>query len=389
MLEEVDFMKTLKYELEVISPLNIGDGNKYQNFEYRYDERNNTVDFIDFLELLDKSANLRSFIDYFTGAIGSPDFSWDNVVNAYRINLNNFIKYSVKVNNIPRVKGEIISFVKTAKGPYIPGTSIKGAIRTSLTRSMWDIQNKRKEVDIYNKRIEESLKKLEISNNDNNRKYFSVNAERGVFGNPQESPFRFLKISDSNVLSYGDICVSEMKILNICNNKVKWYRRGNNVERSTEGMSIYAETLKEGVKARGYIKLNGDIYAKLCGLFKEEIKNLDLLDGLVQKIRSDISFYIHNEINFYNRYGISEVADFYKKLSSIELKEGEFIIQLGYGTGFLSKTLNLKLNKEFVEKVARCLYRNIDRNIFPKTRRIIFKNGKPYSVPGWVKICIK
>ncbi|WP_422448329.1 hypothetical protein [Thermoanaerobacterium sp. DL9XJH110] len=27
-----------------------------------------------------------------------------------------------------------------------------------------------------------------------------------------------------------------------------------------------------------------------------------------------------------------------------------------------------------------------DINLFPKTRRIILKNGKPHCVPGWVKI---
>lgn len=66
------------------------------------------------------------------------------------------------------------------------------------------------------------------------------------------------------------------------------------------------------------------------------------------------------------------------------------LLCLGWGNGFLGKTAFLDTGNEAYRKILRAIppiARSVRDNVpFPKTRRIVFGNGQPSTLPGWVKL---
>ncbi|SNX53619.1 type III-A CRISPR-associated RAMP protein Csm5 [Thermoanaerobacterium sp. RBIITD] len=373
-------MEYKKYKLEVLSPLSIGDGNEHKRFEYIFDRRDNVVKIIDIIKLLESNEK-SPIIDNIILAFEQMHFNWNEQLRQYRFNINDFILYKVESDTV-NIKGEILSYIKTAGRPYIPGTSIKGAIRSTLTKGAFDKigMSYKKSIDFFKDQKEKNPKK-------NYLKKIDDRAEEKEFGKPNNSPFRFLKISDSDALQFSDINVYEIKVLNICNGKLKWHIRNGNEEDFEKANSIFLEALKPGSIALGNFELDKR-------LFDDDIKtegkivNTEILKDFTKIIRDTVNNYIDSEINFYDKYDLTKIVEFYKGLKSIKLKDNEFLLQIGYGTGSLSKTINNNLEIDYLNKLKIIGLNISDINLYPKTRKIIFKNGRPDSVPGWIKVCL-
>jgi CRISPR-associated protein Csm5 len=277
------------------------------------------------------------------------------------------------------VGNEIISFVKTAGRPYIPGSTLKGAFRTALLRGVWTSVERK-----YKTKFEEALRERDVS-----LKELDDYSEEEIFGKPHYSPFRLVRFSDSLPLSQKELGICEMKILNICYGKVKWFKeRGENIEDSQNAKAFYLEVLKPGIKVEGVFEIDskdksGNVY--------RSTKNWWVLEHVFQNIRRDIENYIEKEKKFYARYRLDEVEKFYQKLEEISknLEENEILLQIGYGTGYLSKTVGRFFTKDDFEKLSKKGMHVSDFNLFPKTRRIIFSEGNPATVPGWIKITFR
>ncbi|MFO7153238.1 MAG: type III-A CRISPR-associated RAMP protein Csm5 [Bacillota bacterium] len=365
-----------RYEAEILSPLHIGSGDSSRSFEYLVE--NNTVAFIDVWKLLNANKNNRGFIDSFYRLIGEEGrFSWDEVLKyAPKVQLKDFISYEVDILGAQQVGNEIISFIKTAGRPYIPGSSLKGAFRAALLRGIWDAVENR-----YKKRLEEALGDKDVT-----LKELDDFSEKELFGKPHYSPFKLVRFSDSLPLSQKELGICEMKILNICSGKRKWFNSpGKNVEDSKQARALYLEVLKPGIKVEGVFEIDSK---NKTGNVSKNVRNQWILECAFQNIRRDVEDYIEEEKEFYAKYGLYELEQFYQELQerSRGLEENELLLQMGFGTGYLSKTVGRFFDKDDFEKLSRKGMRVSDYNLFPKTRRIIFSGGNPVSVPGWIKI---
>jgi len=84
-----------------------------------------------------------------------------------------------------------------------------------------------------------------------------------------------------------------------------------------------------------------------------------------------------------------QVAELEAKLASVDRAFG-CVMSIGWGGGLLSKTpwIDKDQDGEQYNQILRNvpLYRKaIDSGMpFPKTRRIVFQENKPASLPGWV-----
>jgi CRISPR-associated protein Csm5 len=71
-------------------------------------------------------------------------------------------------------------------------------------------------------------------------------------------------------------------------------------------------------------------------------------------------------------------------------KAGSCIINLGWGAGLLGKAAFLDTEDEEYRKILRTLpfYSKAIRSglPFPKTRRIVFEENQPASLPGWARL---
>ena len=72
---------------------------------------------------------------------------------------------------------------------------------------------------------------------------------------------------------------------------------------------------------------------------------------------------------------------------------GACLLSLGWGSGLLGKTAWLDTANQEYREILRhlSLYSNaLNSNLpFPKTRRVVFLNNKPATLPGWALLEVK
>ncbi|ADQ08247.1 CRISPR-associated RAMP protein, Csm5 family [Caldicellulosiruptor hydrothermalis 108] len=378
------------YEIEVLTPTVIGGQDKIQSFEFVRD--GDYLYFINFDRLLEENLFKESFVDELTRGLSGnlKDFNIRNVMTKYNIDFRRFSKYKLKLEGVQKLPREIVAFVKSAGRFYIPGSSFKGAIRSFVTKAL------RKDL----------IKHYEDCLNQKGKvdpQHLSSDADKKVFSSPNESPFKYLQISDSSFVNPDDAAVFEIKVMNICDGQVKWFAgvkegKTNNVDNPEQSSSILAEGIKPGVKVFGSMKVEKDFVDgnEVVSGLKEKIgMNVSVVspsEFLAEVMRAVAKDYIQREINFYSKYNQAQIVSEYHKLLNIlnSLEPNQFLIQIGFSTGYLSKTVGIFFTKSHFEKLEKVggLSR-IYPELFPKTRRIIFKNGQVYTVPGWIKVTIR
>ena len=126
-----------------LSPVHIASGIKINKLEYLYSKESNTVYVIDMVRLSDfliKRKLMNIFIDRIQS--GDQTFSLSSFFNEKAVSEQEYKQlaaYCYKNNNISVSPNqmEISEFVKDAYGcPYVPGSSVKGALRNALAYSM-------------------------------------------------------------------------------------------------------------------------------------------------------------------------------------------------------------------------------------------------------------
>ncbi|MDK2886816.1 MAG: CRISPR-associated protein Csm5 [Thermosipho sp. (in: thermotogales)] len=352
--------KIFSYEIEVLSPLAITSGEEIQSFEIlKIGNRNFVLDFLNLLE------NEKKFVDLLVNhpeILDNPVYL-KNWLEKLKIDYRKYIKlefYGELKRNL-----KIKEFIKSAGKAYIPGSSIKGALRTLLIKA----NNLHKE---YN----EELKKVKNCQ----LKEYDDEVEKALFGNSYYSPFKFLRVSDSESIDYSYLNVEFVEVINL--------------KKSKRVIPLYFETLKKGTKLYGTLDF-GRYYDIVNSEFSENFKKLNILQNFIQKIRAHVSYYIDSEIKlFRENKSLKPLVSFYKYLRDIKLNENEFIFQLGSSTGYKSKAV-IKLDDDAIRKLKELFERQqkgkkyrikINQELFPITRRVIKVNESEWVTMGWVKM---
>lgn len=360
------------YEIEILSPTTVTSGDKIPSFQVVVEGKKAYI--IDIMKMIKANKKALSLVETFD--FNSKQSFLDRL-KIERIDYKSYIKYELDyVGSTNRIR-EINEIMKTAGRPYIPGSSIKGAVRSTLSRAL----NKE---DIYLRSLDNSVKNKKKSEVCDDR------AEEELFGSPNYSPFRFLNISDTDVVDASNLELCDIKVLNVCNGKAKWFAGRENIEDKQRAVSIHTEALKRGTR------LKGKISSGFIKYFKENsftgIKNIESVMNYASKIKKEVYSYISSEIEFYEEYNNGELTDvlnFYKKLRDMKLADNEFILQVGFSTGYKPKSVIRNIDNKFIQQLKVISKGRIYEDIFPKTRRLVYKNGKIEAPLGWIKITLR
>ena len=119
----------MKYQLETLTPVHVGSGDSLQHIDGCY--ANGQWHRID----LDKVfAHPNANVNALSAAMGRQEFRW----TTYLKNPEAFATYSLSCLQSPE-EVEIREAIKDINHrPFIPGSTLKGAIRTAL---LWDLIN--------------------------------------------------------------------------------------------------------------------------------------------------------------------------------------------------------------------------------------------------------
>ena len=140
-----DFLKRYRITVRALSPLYIGDGGKIGNREYMYLSRQQKVivpDIRKMYEDIRRKGKQREFDEFMTGEkyplgtwLRKQGFSPSDYERwkSYELDAGDYFMPSTSSYGDAAPPKDILTFVKDPYGdPYIPGSSIKGMIRTAL-----------------------------------------------------------------------------------------------------------------------------------------------------------------------------------------------------------------------------------------------------------------
>ena len=329
-----NYLERYKITIETLGPLYIGSGHEIGKKDWILNRRDNTAYIIDEIKLFNylRNNNLLSYFEKFmlSNARGGL-FEWAKENKVINDIIHQTSKYSLDCENIVdvnTVKG-IQTFIKDGYGkPYIPGSSIKGAIRNVLL-----FQSIEKETN-SNDEVISALRKPDAGDNKNklsgeadklDKKYFrTLNREGSKYDDAVNDVMSGIKISDSKPLSFNNLTLCQ---------KIDAKLDGDPSE-----LPIFRECIKPETKIEFNLTIDN-------ALFKKDIS------------------YIENAVeSFLNNYN----EEFLLKFKEENPYYGN-VIYLGGGAGYHTKTVTSSLLKNESDKVK--IIGNIINNTVSKNMR--------------------
>ncbi|MBT9138184.1 MAG: hypothetical protein DDT31_00734 [Syntrophomonadaceae bacterium] len=323
----------MKYVLETISPVHIGTGSTIGPIEYVVDDRFYRID-MDAL-FRDDAFDNESFIKQsMQGMLYLGSFD----KNAHK--RGGCIRYSVSSSNdvLDAIKSsasrggrsaEVSEYIKTRDLPYIPGSSIKGAIRTAIL--WWVLKNDSR---IFNKAIAH-LERLLGSERRVDKKWVGDEIEKMVFGkDPTHDLLRARQISDTDVISIEKLKIEGVRTLTT-----------GRVGHDWKQFHTFMEALKPETSLE--LSMHFDEF-----ILKKDIAQELHIDGKQEYLRQIPKICntfaedsIKHEITFFKKYNneqgkLDDVLAFYDDIKHDVGGAGEdsFLLHFAWGTGWYGMT---------------------------------------------------
>lgn len=317
--------KSYNVTLKTIGPLHIGSGQKLAKFDYIID--NGVIYVIDPAKMF-KGLKKLGLVKAFEKSVMERSNLF-NFVKSYNISSNEYRKwsiYSYRLYNYVDIKSmQIMTCVKDPYNmPYIPGSSLKGALRNAVLN--YELMKS------YREDIADSVE-MGMQNNSSKKYYLKNDSENAdkIFRTHNlennEKPtvtndiFKGLRVSDSKPLKTEDIILCQK--VDITPDGVK------------NSINCFRECIKPGVNIEFQIDVD------------DNVLKYDT-DGIINAVKA-----------FYNKQ-ISCFLSKFKNISS-DNKTGNFIY-IGGGSGFVSKTAVYSLfhNEDKALKAASVILDTVD-----------------------------
>lgn len=336
-----------KIKIETLSSVHVGSGDKkVKDIDFLNDEK--YVYFLDLYKIGEELALAQNpeLADQWAKAVMKGrqiDFFRDNKVNYKRLSR----RVPNYVDGFSDKKPSISMMMRDGRGlPYIPGSSLKGAIRTVLFAQ---------------------LAKNEALRQSNKRRQEVEQWAKAFFGDIPNDPFRFLRVgdaffSDSNLAVINTVQIKKSKL------------NPNSTEIDT--IKQYVEVLLDQSKSQFTIDIDVDDFnSKL----RSGIPHLKDLNSLFKLINEHTQSLVQSEMkiceNVTGADSLWDTLDFID--GEIEAcGPGECVMRMGNASG-----------KRFITG-GILEYFNFDQNAIPKTRRIEILEDDSHAVLGFVKLSI-
>ncbi len=418
----------MNYKLKVLSPLHIGCGEEYNGLSYLMDPRKKPPQISilneDLIFGMFKDGQIKSFVTWLENErFPNLFYFFKNVLKDNNFSLQNQLRQKA-IYTIPSYAGQeklknINSFIKQMQHPYIPGTEIKGAIRTAvlycslrdqrklnewLVNSIKDFGSKFNiEIDLVKNKKNlgeknpnnerESLGNIKKKLEDEMSKITKELQERTLNTNAKDAKFdimKYVQVGDSELLDAGKyLTVSYVKPFNISKEPSIFYEY---IKPDTE-ISLSTLTLESTKSLKGKLDHMGfddnqknivsgmDQILKYCYRFSN-----DLLD-------EEISFFNNQDnIKFKSPEGKQRILNHLNEIKSLNKSESP-VLRIGKDEGYNSLTVGLavkKLDNDLYENVLIHATKNKSYDSehggpLPKSRKIVYWNGVE-TTAGWVKL---
>ncbi|HII61489.1 type III-A CRISPR-associated RAMP protein Csm5 [Pyrococcus horikoshii] len=366
---------------EVLTPLHIGNGNELTPVDfYPLGDRIIVLDTEKLInDLLRLGVEVEELLDFLRNPPGSL-YLWRGYLEKLHLDPRNYARYSLRIRGeLGRESSRIKEFIKIKGKPYIPGTSLKGAIRTAVLykvlKDCGDVPTVVEALGKYGKTTGNIIRAITHPGNQDLLDYYLFYLGRGnvrgkqaddileaiVFGfeaerrfryEPKRDPMKALIVRDSRLIPLDNLSVYEVRV-------VGW---GSSIP-------IWVEALDPGTRFEAEVKVDRELLRI----------GSDYFNGLLWHCLAGEDF---------EEFVWKAVEEFYGELAKLDNVKERDVIRLGWGSGWISMTVGILLmRKRGWERVRRKLglgknpHTNKIVERFPKTKRLA--NGQPM---GWIKI---
>ncbi len=373
-------MIKIKYGLSCLSPVHVGTGTQFSHFDGVYEDKKWYV--IDLEKVIQHGSDASNLAK----DMSAKDFAWVNWLRKNKIQPSDVSTYSCPCIEDPNTFSVRESFKDVYGNPYLPGSSIKGFIRTAIAWNLLKVSKNNNKTYFQ-----------DILQTGRNPSWLAKPLEKDIFGrDPNHDIMRAIHVCDTSITNMDKIEVGLTWTYTI--------RSGKLVEKSVVGEGDYKTFVEWFTPSTDFIlEINLDDF-----LFKEKCANYlgfkDTQINALKQMHTLCNSYSHSiieqEKTWYRKYGMDSLYDFYCELEKTQqiLSEGSFLINIGWGGGWEIKTvgdlLRNALGEDDFTTMVRQKYgvgknprtREVELKApFPKTRHIGYEAGAPMWPLGWVK----
>ena len=372
---------SLRLGLEILTPVQTGTGgNLIQQIDYI--DQGGQVFVVD---------QARTF-----AALASGDQTLDAVLSGAR--LDDLVKLAG-----PR-HGQLLPSLHGARGvprefraqlkdaflrPYLPGTALKGAIRTALFATLLRqyppdaYQHLLPDIDRRNHRPTASAKTAA-----------KRLTERAFGANPNRDRLRALHVGDA-LFQPDDLRLADIRWLNLTGHppyRARWRNMStrNSENRWQDAPGLHAEMLAPGTLAPVTLQWDGFLLSDPA--WSGDIADPAILPRTFADLRDILNAQarhrLQGEIDFYRAYGQDGPLQQCRRLLALLEQETEAAyLQLAWGSGWCGMTGDWLVEED--RERMRGLYREMrgrDGMPFPKTRRLAVWQNQPCLPLGWLRL---
>jgi CRISPR-associated protein Csm5 len=360
----------MRYRITCLTPTLIGDGQKLSPIDYMvWKDHVNVLDQRRIFRLLAKGPRLDGYLAQLKKADQLDFASWGGFAQ-------NFAGRRIPFENVSAIphweKAQpenlfIPTFATSPTGPYIPGTAIKGALRTGAVSDRW---------------TEASMHDLSerLTAEERLPRQPALRAEEAVLGGAGSSRMKRFAAGDSAAVTHAGMKVYLLRVSTMMARgggkyELGWKSSRGSTPRVDDATPFFAEMASVGSFFEGFwrektasdrLKLfqaSNRYAAKLLGHHKAYAERIGLA-------------HLH-----------ATIADLEQKTAESAQRPDACVLSIGWGGGLLGKSAYLDTEDEAYRKILRqTIYQKaIQTGLpFPKTRRVVFQGNQPSSLPGYV-----
>lgn len=335
--------------LETLSPLHIGSGGKLR-LEIDYLQSKNQVLVMNSDKVLEVAGER---------LLKTKEYHLSKILQPHQYEECTLYKAALKTERTPPY---ILEFIKDINWkPFLPGSSLKGAFRTVLACGAY-------QGPLSNYYLNPKPEKADD------------NIEGKLFGStPHEDILRALKVKDCYLKKPTPMEVVEVGIYSVGREGLQFRQR------------LFVEAVLRGTIFEGEMVIEEFLFTteaeRELGFSQRPVK-LHLLCEYGRQMAERI---ITSEKIFYRNVGRRDMISFYERLAQklSESLPNQFLLQIGWGTGWQSKTIGSKLPEQEIDEVVDKYFKRKPKGIFPSSRRLIEYPGEGLLPLGWVKVTLE
>ncbi len=366
-------------DLEVLTPLHIGAGGPALLFDYDVAWANRLFWVLAIERAIEERLSLE---DIERGV--EPRISRLLRRDEYRHYARYTVGFGGELAEEPR---ELLPLARDVEErPYLPGSSLKGAIRTALAYALVAEQLQQAGGDLAETAAGQAIARS-LDNPRARREWFARQLEIALFQgersfDPNRDLLRALRPHDSPPLDRSAAVAEQVGIYALRNGQLRLRGPGNR---------WLVETLPEGTRFRLAVDAERGLFRSGQEGLPSALEARLTLERLLEDCRRFAAALARAEAVFYRQGNVQPLARFYAELQRRieQAGPGEAYLQLGWGTGWTAKTIGLLLRgrPELTSLVQRFrLDRGRGSRPFPKTRRLVERGGRPALPLGWVRL---